>query len=169
MKVKCSCKICGADVFNRTLIDGRLHSSYHRIHCYSCKPLRKAFVVNSMTERYCPRCKSIKPRSAFFEKRLFQNYCRICSTEKKREDSRKRKQDAVDYKGGKCERCGYSKSLRALDFHHKDPSQKDFNIQERRSSNLGKIKSELDKCLLLCKNCHYEEHERLDHEHRRNP
>lgn len=75
---------------------------------------------------------------------------------------RKLKETLVTYKGGKCEECGYSKSMRALQFHHTDPTQKDFGIGKRTVSDLNKIFKELDKCRLLCSNCHLEEHERLD-------
>ena len=72
---------------------------------------------------------------------------------------RKFKQECVDYKGGKCCRCGYKKCLGALEFHHRDPSQKDFAVGSIKKETLtDKIKSELDKCDLLCSNCHKEEH-----------
>ena len=66
----------------------------------------------------------------------------------------------VDYKGGKCEICGYNKCLEALEFHHKDPNEKDFSIANNFKS-MDKMKTEVDKCLLLCANCHREEHVRL--------
>ena len=66
---------------------------------------------------------------------------------------------AVEYKGGKCEKCGYNKCIKALDFHHTDPTQKDFSISDRSLKLDWKdIKKELDKCKLLCSNCHREEH-----------
>jgi len=68
------------------------------------------------------------------------------------------KQKLVDYKGGSCEICGYCKSLRALHFHHKDPSQKDFSISGK-SLSFDKLKSEVDKCVLVCSNCHSEIHD----------
>ena len=66
---------------------------------------------------------------------------------------------AVKYKGGRCEECGYHKCLASLTFHHQNPAKKSFPI----SSYLTKItwnilKLELDKCRLLCANCHNEEH-----------
>lgn len=70
-----------------------------------------------------------------------------------------RKQQAVDYKGGRCERCGYSKSLRALQFHHPDPTEKEFGIGSGNTKSWEKLKVELDKCELLCSNCHAEHHE----------
>ena len=81
------------------------------------------------------------------------------------EARRNLKIEAVAYKGGKCDRCGYDKCPAALVFHHPDPTQKDFGIAEKGRSyrNLEVIKEELDKCILLCSNCHlevhYEEHQ----------
>ncbi|ATI16609.1 hypothetical protein [Salmonella phage LVR16A] len=59
-----------------------------------------------------------------------------------------------------CEVCGYSKCKAALDFHHLDPSEKDFNLARITSTNMAKDKviAELRKCVLLCSNCHREHH-----------
>jgi IS30 family transposase len=64
----------------------------------------------------------------------------------------------VEYKGGKCQLCDYNKSLNALHFHHLDPSEKDFSISGK-SLSFDKLKSEVDKCVLVCSNCHSEIHE----------
>ncbi len=76
---------------------------------------------------------------------------------------RRTKQRLIDYKGGKCERCGYCKDCpSAYHFHHLDPSQKDFGISENGSTRkLDKLKKEVDKCQLLCSNCHAEVHEEM--------
>lgn len=63
----------------------------------------------------------------------------------------------VEYKGGKCECCGYSKCVEALEFHHLDPSKKDFQISGT-SKSFDILKSEVDKCILVCANCHREIH-----------
>lgn len=69
------------------------------------------------------------------------------------------KEELVRYKGGKCEICGYNKCLGALDFHHLDPNQKDFNISNSKIyKNLDILKEEVDKCILVCANCHREIH-----------
>ena len=68
------------------------------------------------------------------------------------------KQTLVDYKGGKCVKCGYNKYPGALDFHHLDPSKKDFAISRRKNCSFEIIKPELDKCVLVCRNCHAELH-----------
>ena len=69
------------------------------------------------------------------------------------------KEELVKYKGGKCEICGYDKCLGALDFHHLDPRQKDFAISNSNIyKNFDKLKEEVDKCILVCANCHREIH-----------
>ena len=67
----------------------------------------------------------------------------------------------IAYKGGKCERCGYDKSSRALEFHHLNPSEKDFGISKVLTRSIQSLKEEADKCVLLCSNCHAEIHDEL--------
>ena len=69
------------------------------------------------------------------------------------------RQKAVDYGGGKCRVCGYKKCIGALSFHHKDPSQKDFGLSTRgMTRSWEKMQKEIDKCILVCANCHAEIH-----------
>ena len=60
--------------------------------------------------------------------------------------------------GGRCQKCGYNKNLAALDFHHQDPSQKEFTWNSVSVKPWDKIIEEMKKCVLLCANCHREEH-----------
>lgn len=72
---------------------------------------------------------------------------------------RKLREMARDYKGGKCALCGYNKCLGALEFHHLDPSKKDFALSVKGlTRSWKKTKAELDKCVLVCANCHREVH-----------
>src|SRR3989344_3220338 len=83
---------------------------------------------------------------------------------KKAVDKRRKKmrQMAVEYKGGKCKLCGYNKCAQALDFHHLDPSKKDFGISADGITRAwSRIKAELDKCVMICANCHREVHSGL--------
>jgi hydroxymethylpyrimidine/phosphomethylpyrimidine kinase len=64
----------------------------------------------------------------------------------------------VLYKGGKCQRCGYDNFFDAFEFHHIDPSKKDFTISHKCNEKWSTIKKELDKCICLCPTCHREEH-----------
>lgn len=70
---------------------------------------------------------------------------------------RKIKALAIKYKGGKCQICGYNKCESALELHHLDRAKKEFGIGEKGYTRAwDKVKSELDKCILLCANCHRE-------------
>jgi len=72
---------------------------------------------------------------------------------------KKVRQMAVEYKGGKCEVCGYGRCIGALEFHHKDLSKKDFGISEKGYTRSWKrVMEELDKCIMICANCHRELH-----------
>lgn len=76
-------------------------------------------------------------------------------------DWRKRKKiELVEYKGGRCERCGYNKLTQVLQFHHLDPKEKDFTISGK-SYSFERLKKEVDKCIMVCANCHIEIHEEL--------
>jgi len=66
---------------------------------------------------------------------------------------------ALEYGGGKCRICGYSKCNNALTFHHLDPTKKDFGLSANGiTRSWEKTKTELEKCILLCMNCHAEVH-----------
>ena len=80
-------------------------------------------------------------------------------TDRISEHRRRIKRKAADYSGGRCLKCGYDKSVAAMDFHHLDPDKKDFKISGGKSIGWDRIKSELDKTILLCKNCHSECHD----------
>lgn len=72
---------------------------------------------------------------------------------------RKLKTMAVESRGGRCEVCGYSRCIAALDFHHLDESKKSFSLGTRGlTRSWVKIRAELKKCILVCANCHREIH-----------
>lgn len=71
------------------------------------------------------------------------------------------KKALINRRGGKCEKCGYDKYMRALEFHHLDPMEKDFGISRTLTKSMATLIAETDKCILLCSNCHAEEHQKL--------
>jgi hypothetical protein len=73
---------------------------------------------------------------------------------------KRKKIELIEYKGGKCIKCGYNNCVEALEFHHRDPSQKDFSISSN-SMGFERMKKEADKCDLVCSNCHREIHYHL--------
>lgn len=91
-----------------------------------------------------------------------RNRCDTCNTAIRRLRIKKK---CVDYKGGKCVSCNLiSENVAVYDFHHLDPTKKDFEIQSAAIASLSweTIVVELDKCSLLCSNCHRLEHSKYD-------
>ncbi len=105
------------------------------------------------------------------------NICRLC--DKKYEDYQKlgrtrcgpcntkirryrAKAAAIKYLGGICTKCGWNGNQAALQFHHTDPKRKDFMIGNVANRKWEIIRKELDKCLLLCANCHMIHHSTKD-------
>ncbi len=72
---------------------------------------------------------------------------------------RRTKLRLIEYKDGVCQQCGYCKNVPgAYDFHHRDPKEKSFRIGGA-TLKWETLKKEVDKCDLLCKNCHAEVHD----------
>src|ERR1700759_604722 len=108
----------------------------------------------------CRVCEEIKPDDHFFNngRGFIDKICRSCKHERMQQRRRNFKDWAIEYKGGKCIVCGYTKCRGALDFHHLDPNEKEFIISKAGLMKKEKAIKELDKCVLLCKNCHAEVH-----------
>lgn len=86
--------------------------------------------------------------------------CRKCSNKYVSERRVRIKKFFVEKLGGKCKFCSYNKYIGALEFHHLDPSKKDFTLGGKTIS-IKRIEKEIRKCILICANCHAEEHNRL--------
>lgn len=97
------------------------------------------------------------------EKKLVGKQQRFCSrscNQKYNVDARRKKlkRMSIEYLGGECSACGYDRCTAALEFHHIS-GIKEFGISEKgRTRSWQKLKIELDKCILLCANCHRELH-----------
>lgn len=120
--------------------------------CQSSRKTAKKFSVSKTTV-----LEYVKPRSSERISEEERKKRRVESVQRRR---LKIKQMAVEYKGGKCEVCGYNKCNRALQFHHRDPTEKDFGIASKGVCRAWeKVKEELDKCAMVCANCHAEIHD----------
>jgi len=114
----------------------------------------------------CVKCGQIEKKpykvKSGARKGKIQSYCRKCNHQNTLDRQRDFKKKCTEYKGSKCVCCGYDKYIGSLDFHHLDPNKKDFTISHFRNTsftkNEVKIKKELDKCILVCRNCHGEIH-----------
>lgn len=112
---------------------------------------------NNKKRKNCFNCIPKKKRYSSDEERIEARKKRTC---KNVQNKRKRtKEKAIEYKGGKCEICGYNKCIGALEFHHINSEDKDFGIASKGyTRSWEKLKEELDKCIMVCANCHRELH-----------
>lgn len=116
--------------------------------------------------KICVKCEKEKPVTDFYSKgykrkESTHSYCKDCFNKYTTERFIDKKKAAIEYLGGCCTHCGYNKYYGALQFHHLDPLEKDMDWKKTRTYKDSRIKEELDKCILLCANCHAEEHNRL--------
>ncbi len=108
----------------------------------------------------CPKCNSNKELSEFYQtksrptgsamcKQCFNTYCIQRWIEKKIK--------AIEYKGNQCMDCGLhinNSHYSVFDFHHLTPNEKDYDWTKLRLKSNEAIERELNKCILLCSNCH---------------
>jgi hypothetical protein len=137
---------------------------YYRKLCYECcsyktRNERQRTAKYKASRKECSRCKTTKDRNQFY---IMSNrphpYCKTCYNLYVVEQTNVNKRRALDYKGNKCSQCGYNKYSGALVFHHLDPKKKEFAIVKLKHKAWSVIKEELDKCVLLCANCHVQRH-----------
>jgi hypothetical protein len=92
-------------------------------------------------------------------KRFRCSKCNIERVTKRRKEVKKRLVDAL---GGECYICGYKDYVGALAFHHLDPKEKEFGISSKGNTrSFERQLKELEKCKLVCLNCHAEIHHNI--------
>lgn len=85
-------------------------------------------------------------------------YCKVCWNKLTFQKARDKLDQLINERGGACERCGYDKYFGALQWHHIDPTVKEFSISANRGKSIEQLRKETEKCQLLCANCHAEAH-----------
>ena len=119
-----------------------------------CKICGKEFEIidHGWSRKYCYECSPHEDENCSHAQAVTIKRCAI-------------KKMLVEEAGGKCQKCGYNKSIWALSFHHNDPAEKDFGLSTGGvSRDIDFLRQEAKKCTLLCANCHAEEHEKLARE-----
>ena len=110
----------------------------------------------------CTKCNQTKELNDFYKKpNRSYSYCKECFNSYCINRWKERKKKAVEYKGSKCLSCGYNKYPDVLEFHHRDAKEKEFDWKKLRQMSWDKVTKELDKCDMLCANCHREKHYEL--------
>jgi len=107
------------------------------------------------TDGYGCACGEHDPTKFYGHKKQI---CAKCQNEYNTAKAREAKLFAVEYLGGKCLHCGYNKCIAALDIHHTQPGIKDPKFSNAMFWSRNRLEAELKTCVLLCRNCHAEEH-----------
>lgn len=111
-------------------------------------------IISSMEIRTCKRHGD---QRHFLRKDTPYWRCGKCSSEHVATRRRKVKATLVAEHGGGCQICGYDRYVGSLDFHHVDPTTKEFGIATAGfTRSLDAARREANKCVLLCRNCHGE-------------
>lgn len=147
MKVCTLCNINKEDSDFYIHTETRGNSNGKKSLCSYCKECDKKRITERSREFKLNNPKIVSERRKGYKR----DKVKVSIDNKKRQ--RNIKQKCVDLKGGKCVVCGYNKYLAALDFHHLDPSKKSFSVTGY-TTTWEKIVVELNKCILLCSNCH---------------
>ena len=116
--------------------------------------------------KICNTCKVEKDLTEFQsngyykDKKKYKPNCKDCTNVAASKQKFKRVLEALVILGKtyKCERCGYDKNYAALDFHHIDPTIKKFRVGCSNTRSLAALVEEMKKCIIICANCHREEH-----------
>lgn len=117
-----------------------------------------------METKICKICGQEKSISDFYIRKKDENgnpktyssECKQCHCDREKGRYQLKKEFINSFKD-KCEKCGDTRTW-VLDFHHKNPSEKDFTVAQLKKTNKDVIKQEIDKCIVLCANCHREFH-----------
>jgi hypothetical protein len=133
------CQDCGKEFPFSIVIDGKKRNISNRKFCLACSP----FGAHNTSKQSLRNRKKRKTRGEYHRKYM-------------RRRVKLMKNKATDYAGNACFICGYSKCKDALEFHHRRPDQKNFGIGNRYACSWKVLKCEIDKCVLLCANCHRE-------------
>jgi len=118
-----------------------------------------------MTTKTCIDCTKDLPIEDFYDSKGHEHnkmvYCKTCFNKRCTDRWTSLKIKAIHYKGGSCSKCSLAledSHYAVFDFHHLDPSTKEFAWTKLRLRPWSVITKELDKCILLCANCHRLEH-----------
>ena len=122
--------------------------------CYRCNTA-KEFSKFNLDHRYDPpRPRNLCVQCCVDANKKYRHSNSEAYNKSAREKRLERKKRAIIYKGGVCEMCKESFHPAAMDFHHINPTEKDKDPGLMMSSSDENLFKELDKCILLCANCH---------------
>lgn len=151
------CKNCENTIPTRVYLEGKLILTKNRLYCFECSPYKQHNLKQTQTSpdkpvmNTCRVCEKNYPGGH----QQHKNICNVCRTSSLR---KRKKLKAVEYMGEKCIVCNYDKCIAALHFHHIEPLEKEFAFSSNMTKPFEVLQIELNKCIIVCSNCHGEIH-----------
>ena len=168
------CKKCNKRFPNFITIDKKPRNLQRRKYCLECSPFgqhntlpldresfnndKRRIDINSEIKNYGDTCQCKKCGKVYIKTKSNNKLNNICSSCNVNGRRFKQREKLINSKGGCCNLCGYNKCYDALHFHHVDPATKEFVIAGNHARAWELLIKEVDKCVLVCANCHAEIH-----------
>lgn len=130
-------------------------------------------IINQLTVKACSHCKTEKPVGEFHANKSkadgLSSLCRACQNlaskkyyqknvgkmrERNNLTNQKRRESLRRLKSNPCSDCGQTFPFYVMEFDHREPVQKEFNIADSIKKSRDSFNRELQKCDLVCSNCH---------------
>lgn len=152
------CRKCGGQVPKFVWIQGKKRNCQRRKYCLTCSPfgLHNTRILEKHREKHsklkkCPVCLELHSQKG--------NKCFKCYFYEREKLIQEKVSNLLG--GFTCWMCGYNKTKKNICFHHVNESEKLFGLTTRELVGYSweKVTKEIDKCILVCHNCHGEIHE----------
>ena len=110
--------------------------------------------------KVCSKCNNLLLLTEFGNDKYkvdnLSSACKKCNSIRQAKRDYDRREFINSFKNKPCVRCGVMYPPYVMDFHHRDPAEKAFNLSKARNKPIDKIIEEVAKCDILCANCHRE-------------
>lgn len=152
------CKNCNKEFPNKISFEGEVYNLTGRKFCPECSPIgsrntRSYIVKLQENEAFCIRCKQIKNKDEFYARKNNGkpfSYCIDCQELVKKLKLEEKLERIIQIRGGACQDCGQVFPSPVYDFYSEDNT---FHISKARNMSLERLLIELEKYIMICKNC----------------
>jgi hypothetical protein len=152
------CKNCNKEFPNKIIVKSEIFNLTGRKFCPDCSPIgsrntRSYIVKLQENEAFCIRCKQIKNKDEFYARKNNGkpfSYCIDCQELVKKLKLEEKLERIIQIRGGACQDCGQVFPSPVYDFYSEDNT---FHISKARNMSLERLLIELEKYIMICKNC----------------
>jgi hypothetical protein len=152
------CQNCNKEFPNKIIVKDEIFNLTGRKFCPECSPIgsrntRSYIIKLKENEAFCIRCKQIKNKDDFYARKNNGkpfSYCIDCQELVKKLKLEEKLERIIQIRGGACQDCGQVFPSPVYDFYSEDNT---FHISKARNMSLERLLIELEKYIMICKNC----------------